>query len=192
RDYIRFANGDGITGNQWNQVRFTYTDAGANLPTNPVDWNLSAFQAGTPVLVTSLDYAPGKGNVGQGQYRLFVYRQGRPTYDDYITIRVNNAQVSTINSAKCANINGGPLCITNPGNGGDPGPGIEVCYTPPGNPNMAVTQCIPPALINYYIANTCNGSSTGVSGYTIGACGSNPCALQSRGDSGKNSTYGTR
>lgn len=177
RDYVRFYNGGTITGNQWNQVRFTYTEVGANNPTTPADWNLAAFNAGLPVTVTAADYAVGTGNVARGQYRLYAYRVGRTTYDDYITIRVNNGQVSTVNSAMCVNIVGGPVCLDPPSsNGGVPMPGIQICHTPPGNTGAATTLCVPTSMINNYVAATCTGIGTGQLGYTIGACGSDPCA----------------
>lgn len=50
--------------------------------------------------VTSADRASGTGNQGQGKYRIYLVRNGQVTYDDHMTIEVNNSQ-SDLESAKC-------------------------------------------------------------------------------------------
>lgn len=85
----------------WSQITFTYTDGGANDPTNPVDWNLTAFNNGQTVTVSSADNFSGSGNHGDGRYRIYVLRNGETEFDDKMTIRVEN-QSSDVNSAKCA------------------------------------------------------------------------------------------
>lgn len=101
RDYVRYK--DGPFQSQpvnWGQVYFTYTGAGANDPTTPADWHLSDFNNGVAVTVTSADRASGTGNHGQGKYRIYLVRQGQPTYDDHMTIEVNPDK-SDVEDAKC-------------------------------------------------------------------------------------------
>ncbi len=101
RDYVREKD-DPATPVDWAQVFFTYTDAGANDPTNPPDWNLDAFNNGQPVTVTAADAAPGTGNRGDGRYRLYVVRLGQPAFDDHATFRIDDDRDSEVESAKCA------------------------------------------------------------------------------------------
>jgi hypothetical protein len=100
RDYLHIKDGNLIDTVNWKDVYFTYTAAGANDPTNPIDWRLADFNAGIPVTVTSADNLSGLGNHGQGEYRIYVVRRGMTTFDDHMTIRVNPS-TSDINDAKC-------------------------------------------------------------------------------------------
>lgn len=102
RDYIVYKDNDfSHLPVDWGQVSFTYTDAGANNPTNPPDWHLSDFNNGISVTAQSADRANGTGNQGKGKYRIYIVRNGQATYDDHMTIVVNTSQ-SDVNSAKCA------------------------------------------------------------------------------------------
>ncbi|MEZ4725723.1 MAG: cellulose binding domain-containing protein [Caldilineaceae bacterium] len=102
RDYVRYKDSDlQSLPVDWTQLSFTYTDAGANDPTNPPDWRLSDFNNGIPVTAQSADRANGTGNQGKGKYRIYLVRNGQATYDDHMTIVVNTSQ-SDVNSAKCA------------------------------------------------------------------------------------------
>ncbi len=83
----------------WSAVSFTYTAGGANDPTTPADWNLSAFNAGQAVTVSSDDAAAG-GNVGTGIFRVYLVRDGQPAYDASMQIRVDAGRTSLVNSAK--------------------------------------------------------------------------------------------
>ena len=74
----------------WSQVYFTYTDVGANDPTNPTDWHLSDFNNGLDVTVTAADAASGTGNSGDGRYRIYVVRNGKTFYDDHMEMRIEN------------------------------------------------------------------------------------------------------
>ncbi|HMB93054.1 MAG TPA: T9SS type A sorting domain-containing protein, partial [Rhodothermales bacterium] len=86
----------------WQQVFFTYTEAGANNPTNPPDWNLSAFNAGQNVTIIEADGAPGTGNEGQGRYQIYIVREGQSQFDDDLTFRVDDERDSEVEEAKCA------------------------------------------------------------------------------------------
>ncbi len=99
RDYIRVKDGSGPV--DWTQAFFTYTEVGANDPTQPPDWNLDAFNAGQPVTVTAADAAAGTGNRGDGIYRVYVARQGQPLFDDYVTFRIDDEEDSEATSARC-------------------------------------------------------------------------------------------
>jgi uncharacterized repeat protein (TIGR01451 family) len=98
RDYVRPK--DGTTKPiDWSAVRFTYTDAGANDPTTPANWNLTAFNAGQPVTVTSTDAALG-GNSSVGSFRIYIVRDGQSIFDDHMEIRVDPSRTSLVDSAK--------------------------------------------------------------------------------------------
>ncbi|MFQ5568664.1 MAG: DUF5666 domain-containing protein [Rhodothermales bacterium] len=99
RDYVRIGGSNDPV--DWSQVFFTYTEAGANDPTVPPDWNLSAFNAGTPVTVVSADTAAGTGNQGRGQYRVYVVRQGEAAFDDDVTFRIDDERDSEAEDARC-------------------------------------------------------------------------------------------
>lgn len=164
RDYVTMH--DGSTPD-WNNLRFTYTVVGANSPTSPADWNLTAFNNGDDVTVTSADVATGTGNVGRGQYRVYIYRQGQTTYDAYVTVRVNNNRTSNVTSAKCNGSNCGFIA------------GVRICHIPPGNPSGATTNCVTYSQLGQYITNYCSpgepvGSSSNPGDY-LGNCGANPC-----------------
>jgi hypothetical protein len=85
----------------WSTVRFTYTDAGANDPTSPADWNLAAFNAGQPVTLTAAD-AAAAGNSGTGAFRIYLVRDGQVDFDDHMEIRVDPGRTSVVNSAKAS------------------------------------------------------------------------------------------
>uniref|UniRef100_UPI00378343F0 GEVED domain-containing protein n=1 Tax=Prosthecobacter sp. TaxID=1965333 RepID=UPI00378343F0 len=98
RNYVRPK--DGTTKPiDWSAVRFTYTDAGANDPTTPANWNLTAFNAGQPVTVTSTDAALG-GNSSVGSFRIYIVRDGQSLFDDHMEIRVDSSRTSVVDSAK--------------------------------------------------------------------------------------------
>lgn len=164
RDYVTMH--DGSTPN-WSNLHFTYTDAGANNMPTPSNWNLTEFNNGDDVTVTSADVAYGTGNVGRGQYRVYIYRNGQTTYDAYVTVRVNNNRTSNVNSAKCNGSNCGFIA------------GVRVCHIPPGNPSGATTNCVTYSQLDQYITNYCSpgtpvGSSANPSDY-LGNCNGNPC-----------------
>jgi hypothetical protein len=171
RNYVRHVNGNAVYPSDWSRIVFTYTSMGANAPTNPGEWHLADFMAGQNVTVTAADAAAGKGNVATGQYRIYIGRLGQPTYDDYMTIRVNNSQPSNLTSV-CGY---GPSCA--PSGGGVPTPGVKICYVPPGNPSGATTICVAAANVGNYITDYCtNQNMTAQPGYSLGQCGSNTCA----------------
>jgi GH25 family lysozyme M1 (1,4-beta-N-acetylmuramidase) len=100
RDYVRPK--DGTTQPiDWSAVRFTYTEAGANDPTSPANWNLAAFNAGQFVTVTSADAVAG-GNSGAGSFRIYLVRDGQVDFDDHMEIRVDASRQSVVNSAKAS------------------------------------------------------------------------------------------
>jgi len=101
RDYVQVKDDPGAPVD-WSQVFFTYTEAGADNPTVPPDWNLGAFNAGQPVTVVAADAAPGTGNEGEGRYRVYVVRQGASAFDDALRFEVDNAQESEVEEAKCS------------------------------------------------------------------------------------------
>lgn len=160
RNYVRMKNNLPV---DWNTVRFTYTDVGANAPTVTADWNLAAFNAGQTVTVTTTDAATGRGNVARGEYRIYVYRQGQSTYDDYMTIRVHPSRVANVSTAACV---GGACGYI---------PGIRVCSVPPGNPSGATSLCVSYDNFNGNINGVC-GSTGANSGNYLGICGANPCS----------------
>ncbi|MBI5916144.1 MAG: Ig-like domain-containing protein [Bacteroidetes bacterium] len=82
----------------WSQVHFTYTAAGANDPVNPADWHLSDFNNGLDVTILSSDDGPGTGNSGDGEYRIYLVRNGQSQYDDHMTIRVENGNSNSAES----------------------------------------------------------------------------------------------
>ena len=82
----------------WSEIYFTYTAAGANDPTNPVDWHLSDFNNGLDVTILSSDDDPGTGNSGDGEYRIYLVRNGQTQYDDHMTIRVENGNSNSAES----------------------------------------------------------------------------------------------
>ncbi|MGV3659672.1 MAG: GEVED domain-containing protein [Prosthecobacter sp.] len=98
RNYVRPQDGS-TRPIDWSSVSFTYTAAGANDPTTPADWNLSAFNAGQAVTVSSDDAAAG-GNVGTGIFRVYLVRDGQAAYDASLQIRVDAGRTSLVNSAK--------------------------------------------------------------------------------------------
>lgn len=99
RDYVEVEGGAQPV--DWTQAFFTYTEAGADDPTTPPDWNLAAFNAGQPVTIVAAD-ASG-GNQDTGRYRIYVVRQGQAMYDDYLTFRIDNDRESQVEEAKCVN-----------------------------------------------------------------------------------------
>ena len=101
RDYLHFKDNTAIT--DWSAIQFTYTAAGANDPTAPIDWNLTDFNAGNTVIVTAADALAGLGNKGDGEYRIYVVRNGESTFDDHMTIRVNSGSSDVIDAA-CGDI----------------------------------------------------------------------------------------
>jgi hypothetical protein len=170
RNYVRHANGNAVYAGDWSKIVFTYTTMGANLPTSPANWRLADFMAGNNVTVTAADAAAGKGNTGTaGQYRIYIGREGQATYDDYMTIRVNNSQPSSLTTAVCSY---GPSCA--PSGGGTPTPGVKICFVPPGNPGGASTTCVPATTISNYVTNYCTGQTMTAAqpGYSLGQCGS--------------------
>lgn len=100
RDYVQYEDGTPIT--DWSALYFTYTEAGADDPTSPPNWNLDAFNAGTPVTVTDADRASGTGNAGDGTYRLYVVRTGAAQFDDTIDLRIDDERDSEVDEARCA------------------------------------------------------------------------------------------
>jgi hypothetical protein len=100
RDYVHVKAGGSPSEVDWTQVSFTYTAAGANDPTTPTDWNLTNFNAGTSVTVLATDNEVGDGNHGQGEYRIYVVRNGVANFDDHMTIRVQTS-TSDLSTAKC-------------------------------------------------------------------------------------------
>ncbi len=105
RDYVHHKDGkDGKVDDdkvEWSKVKFTYVDGEAKDPPTPGGWHLDDFNAGREVTVSSADMAPGTGNHGAGQYRLYIVRQGKSHYDDYVTIRVNGSGESNVDTARC-------------------------------------------------------------------------------------------
>ncbi|HHM20868.1 MAG TPA: hypothetical protein ENJ20_02490, partial [Bacteroidetes bacterium] len=97
RDFVHRKNS--IYGPDFSEIYFTYTAAGANHPTNPADWHLADFNNGNDVTVTAADAAPGTGNGNDGEYRIYLVRNGQPDYDDFMTIRVGRS--SNVASAQC-------------------------------------------------------------------------------------------
>jgi hypothetical protein len=100
RNYVHVKQGGSPSEVDWSQVSFTYTAAGANDPTSPTDWNLTNFNAGTSVTVSATDNEAGDGNHGQGEYRIYVVRNGVANFDDHMTIRVQNS-TSDQSTAQC-------------------------------------------------------------------------------------------
>lgn len=88
RDYVRVKS-DPTEAVDWDKAFFTYTEAGANNPPNPADWHLSAFNSGNTVTVTEADRASFTGNSGNGIYKVYLARNGVPTFDDVLTIRIS-------------------------------------------------------------------------------------------------------
>ncbi len=160
RNYVRMRNLQSV---DWNNVQFTYTAVGANLPTNTPDWNLAAFNAGQAITVLSTDCNTGRGNVARGEYKIFVYRNGESTYDDFMTIRVHPTRTSNVVTATCGN---STLCGYIPG--------IKVCDVPPGSPGGGTNVCVPYTNLNSYINGVC-GSTGANSGNYLGVCGASPC-----------------
>ncbi len=159
RNYVRMRD---ALAPDWNHLRFTYTQVGANAPTNTPDWNLAAFNAGQSVTVTTNDQLSGRGNIARGEYRVFIYRLGETTYDDYMTIRVHPSRTSNLLTAVCTTNACGYI------------PGVRVCNVPPGNPSGAATVCAGYSELSNYITGVC-GSNGGNPGNYLGACGANPC-----------------
>ena len=102
RDYLQLQDDPGGE-IDYSLVLFTYTGFGADDPTTPPDWNLSAFNAGEAVTITAADGAPGTGNQGDGEYRVYVARQGEAVFDDHLTFRVDDDRDSEVDEAKCSN-----------------------------------------------------------------------------------------
>jgi hypothetical protein len=177
RNYVRYVNGSPVNAVDWDDVIFTYTALGANNPTTPANWHLSDFMAGNNVTTTAADYNTGTGNVARGQYRIYIGRKNQATFDDYMTIRVNNSQPSSRLSAVCSY---GPVCPPGGvGAGGSVTPGVKVCAIPPGNPNGGTTICVPYSQLNTYATGYCTGQTLSVvPGNTLGQCGTNPCITQ--------------
>lgn len=98
RDFVRRKNSNLPV--NWGGVYFTYTAAGANNPTSPTNWKLTDFNAGNSVTVSAADAAPGTGNAGDGEYRVYIVRVGESEYDDHIKIRVGRPS-SNQSSSKC-------------------------------------------------------------------------------------------
>ncbi len=102
RDYVQFEDDTPVQ--DWSTVLFTYTEAGANDPTNPPDWNLAAFNAGQPVTITAADAAEGTGNRGDGEYRIYMARTGQSSFDDHMTFRIDpDEDESEVEEARCDN-----------------------------------------------------------------------------------------
>ena len=97
RDFVHRKNS--IYGPDFTEIYFTYTAAGANNPTSPADWHLVDFNNGNDVTVVAADAAPGTGNKNNGEYRIYLVRNGQTNYDDFMTIRVG--LTSNVASAKC-------------------------------------------------------------------------------------------
>lgn len=127
RDYLHVK--DQGLGQQvdYNEITFTYTDVGANDPTVPVDWNLTAFNNGDNITVTAADNASGTGNHGQGRYRIYVYRNGETEYDDHMTIRVENSS-SSLHESKCEDLTA-DLSLTKTMDNPSPSVGATVTFT---------------------------------------------------------------
>ena len=89
RDYVQVKD-DPTATPDWSEVYFTYTAAGANDPTSPVDWNLSNFNNGYDVNIVEADVMAGTGNGGDGVYRVYLVRNGEPDFDDYATISITD------------------------------------------------------------------------------------------------------
>jgi len=99
RDYVQDKNDPSAILN-WSEIYFTYTAVGANNPTMPNDWHLADFNNGNNVTVTAADAAPGMGNHGDGEYRIYLVRNGESDFDDQMTIRVQSGN-SNKEEAKC-------------------------------------------------------------------------------------------
>jgi uncharacterized repeat protein (TIGR01451 family) len=100
RNYVRPKDGTSKP-IDWSTVRFTYTDAGANDPTTPANWNLAAFNAGQPVTTTTAD-AAAPGNSGTGSFRIYLVRNGQSGYDDHMEMRIDPSLTSVVESAKAS------------------------------------------------------------------------------------------
>jgi hypothetical protein len=160
RNYVRMKDNTPVN---WAEVAFTYTTVGANAPTVPANWNLAAFNAGTSVTVTSADAVTGSGNVGRGEYRVYVHRVGQTTYDDFMTIRVHPTRTSNVSTAVCSTGACGYI------------PGVRICNVPPGQPQNATSLCVPYAgLAPFNIQGLC-GSTGGPTSNYLGLCGQAPC-----------------
>jgi hypothetical protein len=161
RNYVRMKNGQPV---DWNELVFTYTAVGANKPTVPANWNLAAFNAGQNVTITSADAVTGSGNMGRGEYRIFVYRNGQTTYDDFMTIRVHPTRTSNVATAVCTTGACGYI------------PGVRICNVPPGQPLNGTSLCVPyNELSPFNIAGLC-GSAGGPTDNYLGICGQDPCS----------------
>ncbi|RMF81098.1 MAG: hypothetical protein D6737_06000 [Chloroflexi bacterium] len=123
RDYVEYK--DNNLQSQpvdWSQVSFVYTGAGANDPTNPPDWHLNDYNNGNSVTVSAADDAPGLGNHGDGEYRIYIVRNGEPQFDDHMTVRVSSDPDNNLVDAMCStqsngNGNGNGNSNGNNGNG---------------------------------------------------------------------------
>lgn len=98
RDYVHYKDSNEPV--DWSKVSFVYVGYGANSPTKPTDWHLADFNQGLSVTATTADMAAGTGNVGSGRYRIYVVRNDEHSYDDYVTIRIQNSS-NNLTSAKC-------------------------------------------------------------------------------------------
>jgi hypothetical protein len=158
RDYVRLKSGSGSI--NWSQVYFTYTLAGANDPTNPSNWNLTNFNNGTNVTVTAADAAPGTGNSGDGQYRIYIVRNGQTSYDDHMEIRVDNGSSNRID-ARCEPI----ICNNNMDDDGD---GLIDCADSDCKPMITNVAIIQPTCANKTSgAITITATGTGTFSYSI-------------------------
>jgi hypothetical protein len=125
RNYV-VVKGSPSTPIDWSAVSFTYTEAGANDPPSPSNWNLTNFNAGLPVTVTASDAAAG-GNSGTGQFRIYIVRNGVTSYDDHAEIRVDAGRTSAVRTAManpippaaCSGTKAYTLVIAPPLDGGD-------------------------------------------------------------------------
>jgi hypothetical protein len=178
RNYVKMKSGGAVN---WNTVRFTYTEPGANNQTTPANWKLSNFNAGQSVTALSSDASSGRGNQGTGEYRVYVYRVGQPTYDAAMTIRVSNSRPSNVSSTQCGGGCGGGGNGGGNGGGGNCGnvQGVKICNVPPGNPLGATTLCVSYNQLNSYVPGVCStnngGANSGNQSNYLGACNSNPC-----------------
>ena len=134
RNYV-IVKGSPSTPIDWSAVSFTYTAAGANDPPSPPNWNLTNFNSGIPVTVTTADAAAG-GNSGTGQFRIYIVRNGVASYDDHAEIRVDAGRTSSVVSAManpipqaaCSGTKAYTLVIDPPLDGGDFA-GFEPAYS---------------------------------------------------------------
>lgn len=102
-NYVRYKDSDyENVAIDWTKLYFTYTEAGADDPTNPADWHLTDFNGGASVTTSAADAATGTGNHGDGEYRIYIVRNSQSQYDDHMTIRISSDQTSDVEDAQCA------------------------------------------------------------------------------------------